>query len=268
MRTPLAFAAAVAALAFPLALAAPPGSARAEDPPPGLIHVLYVEGYPRWEYRYLKSLLVRDPSYELRAYLVSAHRDFPQEASPGATPLAAPPTRADVAAADVVVLGDLAAADLAPETVAAIREGVERGRLGLVVIAGARGLEALAGSPLAPILPVALDGAAGRTVASTPLETTDAFVERLAPPADLPALPSIYWLVAGAAPREGATVLARTARAPPGAGGDATIVSGPAGKGRVAFIGTDEVWRWRAGVGDRHYGWLWRALIRDVAPAR
>ena len=43
------------------------------------LRVLFMEGYPRWEYRYLKNLLVREPTIESSVMLLSADRDFAQE---------------------------------------------------------------------------------------------------------------------------------------------------------------------------------------------
>lgn len=43
------------------------------------LRILYIEGYPRWEYRYLKNMLVREPSIEASVMLLSADRDFAQE---------------------------------------------------------------------------------------------------------------------------------------------------------------------------------------------
>ena len=54
------------------------------------IRVLYVEGYPRWDYRYLQSVLVREESIRSSVLLVSADRGFAQE---GDVPITRLPTR-------------------------------------------------------------------------------------------------------------------------------------------------------------------------------
>ena len=60
---------------------------------PERIRVLYVDGYPRWEYRYLKNLLLRADSHlEAQCYLLSATPDFVQESSRDLPPLTAVPT--------------------------------------------------------------------------------------------------------------------------------------------------------------------------------
>lgn len=43
------------------------------------ITVLYVEGYPRWEYRYIKNLMIRDKSVNISCILTRADPTFAQE---------------------------------------------------------------------------------------------------------------------------------------------------------------------------------------------
>ena len=47
------------------------------------IKVLYVEGPPRYEYRYLAHALVRDPTMEAQILLLSADPGYPQYSTPG-----------------------------------------------------------------------------------------------------------------------------------------------------------------------------------------
>ena len=69
------------------------------------IRVLYIDGYPRWEYRYLKSVLVREKSIDSSILLVSADREFAQE---GNTPLKRlPQTAEELKEFDVILVGDV-----------------------------------------------------------------------------------------------------------------------------------------------------------------
>ena len=43
------------------------------------ITVLYVEGYPRWEYRYIKNEMIRDKTVDISCLLTSADPTFRQE---------------------------------------------------------------------------------------------------------------------------------------------------------------------------------------------
>src|SRR4029434_8985035 len=42
------------------------------------IAVLYIEGYPRWEYRYLKNEMIRDSTVDISCFLTSADPTFRQ----------------------------------------------------------------------------------------------------------------------------------------------------------------------------------------------
>ena len=79
------------------------------------INVLFVDGYPRWEYRYLKEALRRDEeSVKMSCLLLSADPDFVQETSRGVAPLARfPRTREELFKYDVVLFGDVDPNDLA-----------------------------------------------------------------------------------------------------------------------------------------------------------
>jgi len=61
------------------------------------IRVLYLEGPPRWEYRYLKNALTHDPTMETQVVLLSADKEFVQESSGDLPPLVeVPRTRAEL----------------------------------------------------------------------------------------------------------------------------------------------------------------------------
>jgi len=76
------------------------------------IRVLYVEGYPRWEYRYLKNILVREESIESSVMLISADRDFAQE---GNTPISRlPRTEEEFGEFDLIIIGDLPSGFFSP----------------------------------------------------------------------------------------------------------------------------------------------------------
>lgn len=46
------------------------------------VNVLYVDGYPRWEYRYIKNEMIRNPTVNISCLLTSADERFRQEADP------------------------------------------------------------------------------------------------------------------------------------------------------------------------------------------
>ncbi|EQD54846.1 hypothetical protein B1A_12020, partial [mine drainage metagenome] len=69
------------------------------------VRILYVEGYPRWEYRYLKNDLMREKTTLLSCLLLSADNRFAQE---GNIPINRfPDTQAEMNRYDVLLLGDV-----------------------------------------------------------------------------------------------------------------------------------------------------------------
>jgi hypothetical protein len=211
------------------------------------LRVLFVERPPRFEYRFLKKALLRDPSLRVHCLLTSADPGWPQEHTEGFDD---PPSKfpEDLSRYQVVVMGD----EPPPEHLARfVRE--EGG--GLVVIAGkvrwAGALDAL--------LPVAIEGetAEGAEFAAHLTDPGRGFL-----PFDFsPETKPLRWML-GSKPREGARVLAE-------ADGHPLFVTGTAGKGRVFWSATDETWLWRYLTGDEPYFYpLWRRAILWAATGR
>jgi uncharacterized membrane protein len=70
--------------------------------------VLFVDYLPRYEYRYLKNALIRDKTLDTWCLLISADPDFPQETSPGLTPLTEYPVDIEkLKEFDAIILGDV-----------------------------------------------------------------------------------------------------------------------------------------------------------------
>src|SRR4029450_5148153 len=68
------------------------------------LHVLVIETFPRWEYRYLRNALERDPGVEVNCVLFHPDLGKPGE---GRGYLPAVPKVEDLAKFDVVFLGDV-----------------------------------------------------------------------------------------------------------------------------------------------------------------
>ncbi len=121
------------------------------------LKVLVVDSLPRWEYRYLRNALARDPGVDMRCLL------WHPELGPGEGAhyiSAFPGTKEALAPYDVVFLGDVGMGDgELTETNAALLQGlVEQQGSGLVFVPGRRGREAtLLNGPLEDLYPVELD---------------------------------------------------------------------------------------------------------------
>ncbi|HTF56457.1 MAG TPA: hypothetical protein VK661_04255 [Planctomycetota bacterium] len=129
------------------------------------VRVLYVDHPPRWEYRYLKNALIRDPKVLVHCFLTSADEGFPQEHSLEATdekfkvPLREfPKTIEELLVYDVIILGDVAPSHLGgSEALANIKRFVTEWSGGLVFISGLmynpRSFRGTALEELLPVIP-------------------------------------------------------------------------------------------------------------------
>ena len=245
------------------------------------IRVLYVESYPRYEYRYLKSLLRRDKAVNVSCLLLDADSDFPQE---GNTPIRYfPTTQDDLKAFDVVLFGDVNPMHFSGDQLSMLAAFVKQGG-GLLMIAGPRYAPgAYRNTPLAEVLPVELlpgsPGAdAGRLhdQAFRPRLTTEGATSPIFRFSDDPAesrriwdhLPGFYWYCPTRGPKPGAAVLAEhpTARGPDG---PLPIVATQFfGAGRCSFQAVDSTWRWRYRVEDQYFAPYWVQTIRFLARAK
>jgi len=241
------------------------------------LRVLYVEGYPRWEYRYLKNLLVREESIESSVLLLSADRDFAQE---GNTPLSRMPrTAEEFAPFDLMVVGDVPAGFFAPGQLAAIRDAVAERGMGLLWIGGPFSTpSSWGGSALADLLPIRAPlelPAVGEpvTMAATALAARlgvlqlgdDArWPEELADPAT--GWSRLRWAqrIDPMQLKPTAEVLAETAH---GLSAQTLplIVSMRFGAGQSVYIATDEIWRWRYGRGEMLPERFWLQTMRMLA---
>ncbi len=261
------------------------------------IRVLYVEAHPRYEYRFLKDLLVRaDDRIEAQIYLLSATPGFPQEVSPGMQRLVRVPTgrRELLDNYDVILLGDVNPYSISPDPaegerfVKSLFEFVENGG-GLGIIAGEyENPRAVAGTDFARLLPVKLDpsdglGFDGATVTEhrPRLESpgNPHEIVRLHPDLELnrelweepTGLRGYYWYFPVAGAKPGSQVLLRHPQQPLTGSSerDPLLVIGYHPSGRTMFLATDDsTWRWRYRYVHRYHERFWRNAIRWLALGR
>ncbi|MFW6163007.1 MAG: hypothetical protein ACODAJ_09575, partial [Planctomycetota bacterium] len=127
------------------------------------IRVLYVEGKPRWEYRYLRRVLLRDESLDVKFLMTEGDRDlakvheqylatFPEEA-------------AKAFAIDLVILGDVPARYFTPSQLERMEQLVRERGGSLLMLAGERHAPAsYYDTPIADVLPVKLHPAGRESV--------------------------------------------------------------------------------------------------------
>ncbi len=245
-----------------------------------LLKVLVIDTLPRWEYRFLRNALERDPGVSVTCLLLH----------PGVAPgegrnyiPAFPATREALSVYDVVFLGDvgLGAGGLSRENASMLRGLVEQQGSGLVFLPGFQGLQLqLLDSDLAELIPVLLDASQpqgyGSTRESTLRLTTrgaNHLLTMLAPDQHLNqavwrGLPGFYWHAPVERARPGAEVLAVHSAARNRFGRLPMLVSAEQGSGKVLFLGTDSAWRWRRGVEDVYHYRFWGQVVRWMSHQR
>jgi uncharacterized membrane protein len=257
------------------------------------IKVLYVEGPPRYDYRYLKNSLIRDPTMEAQCLLLEADPEFPQESSPGIPSLRQfPRTREELFRYDVILLGDIRPDSLSIQQKEWLVEFVDDQGGGVVFLSGQWFMpRRYRGDPLERLLPVELEEADERGAGSRDLVET--FHVRLTPEglehpvmqlvADKEknkelwqwqgrsdrTMPGFYWYQKVKKIRKGAVALAVHES-------DEHFTYGPRpvfayqylGRGRTFVSLTDDTWRLRRLVGNRWFYRFWGQVIRFVGAAR
>ncbi|MFG0334340.1 MAG: VWA domain-containing protein [Maioricimonas sp. JB049] len=240
------------------------------------VRVLLVERTPRWEFRFLKAALEREPTVRLCTVLQEADLQYVAEDRTALPRF--PLSREELFEFDVVIVGDVDPGSLQLSAAKNLRAFVSEHGGGLILVAGTdHNPSAFFSTSLADALPVTATSPSGSS------DGTDAYeLERtaegrrrlelrLADDPDLDeriwsALSPVFWLQTGIARKPGAEslVVARDA--------DATdhpaIVAHRFGAGQVVFHATDELWRWRRNVEDRFYGRYWGQMIRALSRGR
>jgi uncharacterized membrane protein len=245
------------------------------------IRVLYVEQDSRFEYRYLKNLLLREPTVISSTLLLSADPEFPQEGTEPIRRFPTSPQQLDTY--DVVLIGDVA-----PKTgwidtrgLENLARWVEQKGGGLGWLAGPRtALQAWRDTPLGKVLPVR-----PAEMAPAQPQTTQAYRPLLTPegmrssiffldPNNIPAdqvvasLPQWNWAVAGAIATPAAQVLAVHPQLRSADGPVPLIIVGHYGAGQTFYCGSDEMWRWRRFRDVDHWRAFWLQTIRWLAGPR
>lgn len=250
------------------------------------VRVALFDGYPRWEYRYLKNLLLRERSIRSSALILSSDRRYLQE---GTDPLASiPRTREEWQPFDVIVMGDVRSELFSAEQLAQIKELVANKGAGLLWIAGPNSTpQTWRGTPLADLLPFTMsdDTSGPRSFAESVLVSPGPAAERLGVlrlgdgnSSIWPQIltdPGAGWTALRYAqlinpkqlkPAAEVLALATPASAPIGsAESRPLIMTMRYGAGRVIYVATDEIWRWRYGRGETLPERFWLPLVRLLA---
>jgi hypothetical protein len=254
------------------------------------INVLYVEGYPRWEYRYLANELIREPTVNVSTLLLTADEGFVQDADPAVHdkngvetfpgPLNHfPDTAEDLAKYHVLIIGDVEPTYFSPTQQGLILDWVKTKGGGVCFLAGNQfNPEWYAPTPLGVLLPITPDAIDPRARVAPPADNmpltlqltpagkeTNLFrffddpeeswkqVENLAP---------MYWFKPVIGLRPGAMVLATNPNRASAGTPAPLLVMRQYGAGPVLFAGYCDTWRWRRYTGEPLFQSYWLQLCR------
>ena len=246
------------------------------------VKVLYIEGDPRWDFRYLLAELQRDRRLTVKCVLLNGDPDLGTEAN-SAFLKGLPADRGDIVSNEIIILGDVDPQELGMARMKLLNEYVGDMGGGLIFLAGIKNNPfRYGGTPLEPLLPVEL--AQGLTeqqwsarawppvgLKLTPTgEVSD--VMKLSDDPDVnrkiwASFAGVRWTARVVRARPTAQVFLEDAR-PQLASQDGlmpVIAQQQYGKGQVMYFGFDETYRWRSQLGEKYYIRIWDQIIQNFS---
>ncbi|MBT3297195.1 MAG: hypothetical protein HN383_18160 [Verrucomicrobia bacterium] len=242
------------------------------------INVLCIEGSARWEYRYLRAMLKRDP--RINATFI-ATRAGPEMARNSSEYIARfPESREDAFKYDLVILGDVDPAFFSADEYLRLEELVRERGGSLLVLCGMQFTPSgYAGTPVEKMLPVTFDSEGEWEVvddavypALTPegrsslvmtleheREENENVWSRVAPLIRVPPLREA---------RPGATVLMTLSDAGSRADAYPLVTWQRYGTGKCMLMGTDRLWLLRFKTGDKYHWRVWSQSIQFLTLSR
>ncbi len=244
------------------------------------LNVLVIETLPRWEYRFIRNALYRDPGVKVDCLLL--HPSIGMGDGPGYIQKF-PENLEDLQKYDVVFVGDVGIGEggITPGQAELLKGLVEKQASGIVFIPGPQGNQfSLAKSPLGELVPVILDekkkeGLRDATPSKLNL-TSDGKGSLLTMLGDTEdenpivwkGLPGFYWHAPIIKAKGGTDVLAVHANRSNQFGRIPMLVTRTAGNGKVLYLGHDSAWRWRRGVEDLYHYRFWGQVARWMSYQR
>ena len=237
--------------------------------------ILYFEGEPRWEYKFIRRAADDDPMIQLVSMLRTTENKIYRQGVSNSRELADGfPTQAkDLFDYQALIIGSVDAGYFTPTQQQLIRDFVDRRGGGLLLLGGRQSLAdgVWGGSQVAPALPVILPD--GRdtfhrdpaTVSLTPAGIDSAMTRLVDDSATnverWKKLPYLMDYQDPGKPKPGATVLAQMRS---GGREMPLLVTQSYGRGRTAVLATGGTWRWQMSMplGDKSHDLFWQQLLR------
>ena len=248
------------------------------------ISVLYVDGYPRWEYRYLKNEMIRDVTVDISCLLTSADPTFVQEGDKPITRF--PESIEELMEYDVVLLGDVDPRQFSDAQLQLVQEFVAKKGGGFGMVAGPQFSPlAYRNTPIEPILPVGIQRVQPETSGTSitqgfrPVLTKEGanssifrfYADRAANEKYVAEqIPAIFWYCKGVTAKPGVAEVYATHPSDVGPDGRKApvLVLGRFGAGRTLFSAIDDSWRWRFYTGESIFDTYWVQQLRYLARSK
>lgn len=239
--------------------------------------ILYIEGEPRWEYKFLRRALEDDPGLDLVTLLRVSPNKFYRQGIENADELAEgfPTARAELFKFDALMIGSIEAPHFSKEQQELIRDFVSIRGGSLMMIAGPNGLGdgGWGNSAVSEVLPARLDVKAPAfvreraKVSLTPIGGNTPMLHFSGDAEDnlkqWNELPEIADHQAMGDLRPAAVSLLQIHAAQ---GEQPLLVMQPYGRGRSYLLATGGTWRWQMGLPkeDQRHETFWRQLARGL----
>ncbi|MEA2710349.1 MAG: hypothetical protein QOF78_2950 [Phycisphaerales bacterium] len=248
------------------------------------LNVLYVDGAPRWEYRYIKNEMIRDKTVDISCLLTSADPNFAQE---GDRPIKRfPESIEELAEYDVVLFGDVDPRQFSDSQMQLVADFVAKRGGGFGMIAGPQySPQAFRNTAIEPLLPVVVSRVETEidpptiTQGFRPVLTKEGqsssvfrfFPDRAENEKFLAeGIQQIYWYCRNIVAKPGSGEVFATHPTETGPDGRKAplLVFGRYGAGRTMFSAIDDSWRWRFYTGESVFDTYWIQQIRHLARSK
>lgn len=238
--------------------------------------ILYIEGEPRWEFKFIRRAIEEDRSLHIVSMLRTTQNKIYRQGigEPKELELGFPATREELFNYQAIIIGSVEANYFTPTQQELLQQFVDRRGGGVLFLAGRSSLAdgGYANTPIAEILPVTLPNRKGtfhREPAFAELTQLgrESVLCRLEEDADKNAqrwkeLPHLADYQEIGTPKPAAVVLAELS--PASKGRLPLLVTQPYGRGRVGVLATSGTWRWQMtqDLADQTHEMFWQQLLR------
>jgi len=241
------------------------------------IKVLYIEGSPRWEYRYLRAILKRDPRLDVMFINTEGDRDLARASKEYIARF--PEDRDEAFKWDLVILGDVRRDVFNSLQLDLMAELVREHGSSFIMLAGHKHSPSeYAETPVGAMLPVVAEEGKWQDVPDdvfpelTP-EGLQSMVMLLDPSetenqkvwAKVKPLVSAAPLVGA---KSGARTLAQLSNSTERGQSYPLIAWHRYGSGKVLYVGTDRLWQLRARTGDKYHSRFWGQAVQFLTLSR